>query len=141
MIVDSSALIVLIQREDTADKITEIMSSEARCCIGAPTWTETMLVLTHRYGPLGRTVLERVRQEYAVAVVDYTADHAAVALDAFLRFGKGRHNAALNFGDCMSYAVARYAIEPLLAVGDDFPHTDLVFAADGLVGHWVKADG
>lgn len=136
MIVDSSALIALIQRENRALRIAEVMSTESSCRIGAPTWTETAIVLTQRYGPVGRTILERVRQEFAVAVIDYTADHAAIALDAFSRFGKGRHKAALNFGDCMTYAMARHSTDSLLAVGDDFPHTDLVFAANSVVGRW-----
>jgi ribonuclease VapC len=71
-------------------------------------------------------------------VIDYTAEHAAIALDAFARFGKGRHKAALNFGDCVTYAAARYASESLLAVGDDFAHTDLVFDSSGVVGRWAE---
>ena len=136
MIVDSSALIALIQREDTAVQVTVALSTESQCRIGAPTWTETLIVLTHRHGPIGRTIVERVRQEFALTVIDYTAEHAAIALDAFARFGKGRHRAALNFGDCMTYAVARHATEPLLAVGDDFAHTDLVFGPDSVIGRW-----
>ncbi len=138
MIVDSSALIALIQRGDTAVQVAEVLSTESRCRIGASTWTETLIVLTHRYGPVGRTIVERVRQEFALTVIDYTADHAAIALDAFARFGKGRHKAALNFGDCMAYAAARYASESLLAAGDDFAHTDLVFDSRGVVGLWAE---
>lgn len=93
-----------------------------------------------RYGPVGRTVLERVRQEFGLAVIDYTAEHAAIAVDAYARFGKGHHKAALNFGDCMTYAMARFSTEPLVAVGDDFPHTDLVFASDSVVGRWPEHD-
>ena len=140
MIVDSSALIALIQREDTAARIAEIMSTESACRIGAPTWTETLIVLMQRYGPVGRTVLERVRQEFGLAVIDYTAEHAAIAVDAYARFGKGHHKAALNFGDCMTYAMARFSTEPLVAVGDDFPHMDLVFAPDSVVGRWPEHD-
>ncbi len=94
--------------------------------------------MTHRYGPVGRTILERLRHEFALAVIDYTAEHAAIAVDAFARFGRGRHKAALNFGDCMTYATAKFANVPLLAVGDDFPHTDLVFVQDGIVGRWAE---
>jgi ribonuclease VapC len=58
-------------------------------------------------------------------VVDFMADHWTIAADAFLAYGKGRHPAALNFGDCMTYAVAKLADEPLLCLGDDFSATDL----------------
>jgi ribonuclease VapC len=69
-------------------------------------------------------------------VVAFTAEHAEIAIDAYARFGKGRHPAALNFGDCMSYAVANLSRQPRLAVGDDFPQTDMAYPANGLVGQW-----
>ena len=61
-------------------------------------------------------------------MVEFTADHWVVAADAFVAYGKGRHSAGLNFGDCMAYAVVRLAGEPLLCLGDDFPTTDLDLA-------------
>jgi ribonuclease VapC len=84
--------------------------------------------MSSRAGPRGRTLLARLVQEAGLAVIPFTEPHAATAVDAFLRFGRGRHPAALNFGDCMMYATAFLADEPLLCVGDDFDQTDLRIA-------------
>lgn len=83
------------------------------------------MVLLARFGPRGKTALARFLQENRVDVLAFGEAHVDVALDAFSRFGKGRHPAALNFGDCCSYATATVAREPLLCIGDDFPQTDL----------------
>ncbi len=126
-------MIALIQGEQHSAKIASTLATTA-ARIAAPSATECMIVLSHRYGPVGRTVYERVRQEFDLAIVAFTEAHTVVAHRAYVDFGKGRHPAALNFGDCMTYAVARLAGESLLCVGDDFPQTDLVF--DGLIGCW-----
>jgi ribonuclease VapC len=90
-----------------------------------------------RYGPAGRTMLERVRGEFSIEIIGYTAAHADIAMYAFARFGRGRHPAALNFGDCMTYAVASLQRDQLLAVGDDFRRTELRFEPNDIVGYWV----
>lgn len=82
-------------------------------------------MLVARYGVRGKTFLARFLQDTNVEVLPFTAAHAEVAIDAFNRFGKGRHPAKLNLGDCHTYATAYIAREPLLFVGDDFVHTDL----------------
>jgi ribonuclease VapC len=84
------------------------------------------MVLTARFGPRGKTALARFLQENSVQTVAFEEAHAGAALDAYSRFGKGRHPAALNFGDCCTYAVASLTGEPLLCVGDDFARTDLL---------------
>jgi ribonuclease VapC len=94
--------------------------------IGAPTRLETGIVMMARFGPTGKTALARFLQENAITTMAFSEDHAAVALDAYSRFGMGRHPAALNFGDCCTYAIASVTGEPLLCVGDDFPQTDLL---------------
>jgi ribonuclease VapC len=86
-------------------------------------------VLTARFGPRGKTALARFLQENSVQTVAFGDAHASAALDAFSRFGKGRHPAALNFGDCCAYAVASVAGEPLLCLGDDFAKTDLLLVS------------
>lgn len=134
MVVDTSAVIALIQGEPRAVDIATVLVGAAQTVISAPSATECVIVLSHRYGPVGRTVFERVRQEFGIAIGHYTEAHVAVAHRAYLEYGKGRHPAALNFGDCMSYAAARVSGEPLLAIGDDFPRTDLEF--EGLAGYW-----
>ena len=126
MIVHSSALCAILLRESGWESLLEhvVMSgSDAR--VGAPTLTETGIVLSARLGPQGKTLLARFVQESRLQAVPFTDEHWSVATDAFLRFGKGRHPAALNFGDCLTYAVARLAGQPLLCVGDDFAQTDL----------------
>jgi ribonuclease VapC len=86
--------------------------------IGAPTQLEIGIVLTARVGPRGKTVLARFLQANGIQTVAFDEEHAAVALDAYSRFGgKGRHPAALNFGDCCTYATASVAGEQLLCVG------------------------
>ena len=78
-----------------------------------------------RLGPLGHTLVERLIQAVAAEVVSFTPDQAQRAIAAFLRYGKGRHPAGLNFGDCCSYALADEAGLPLLFKGRDFARTDI----------------
>jgi ribonuclease VapC len=134
VIVDTSAVIALIQEEAHAVEVATALVGDPAPAMSAPNATECVIVLCHRYGAVGRTVFERVRQEFGIAIIDYREAHVAIAQRAYAQFGKGRHPAALNFGDCMAYAAARLDTQPLLAVGDDFAQTDLQF--DGLVGHW-----
>ena len=93
--------------------------------IGAPTLTETGIVLGHRLGPDSELLLSRLVEGLGLVVVPFSAAHGREARRAFLRYGRGRHEASLNFGDCLTYAVAKLAGEPLLFVGDDFSRTDL----------------
>jgi len=82
-------------------------------------------VLASRLGIAGKTLLARFCQEAGLTVVPFGEEHWPVAVDAYIRYGKGRHPAALNFGDCLTYAVCRLADQPLLCTGNDFPRTDL----------------
>lgn len=125
MIIDSSALLAVIGKEPGHERIVHELAASTRTRIGVPTQLETGIVLTARLGPRGRTVLARFLQENAIHTVAFDEGHAAVALDAYSRFGKGRHPAALNFGDCCTYATASIAGESLLCVGNDFRQTDL----------------
>lgn len=125
MILDSSALVAILLDEPEADELLERLAGAPAAAVGAPTLAETAIVLTARLGPPGQTLLARFIAEAGVEVASFTDDHWAVAGSAYARFGKGRHPAALNFGDCLTYAVARLAAEPLLCAGDDFRRTDL----------------
>ena len=125
MIVDASALISVITGEPGHERIADLLADSARTSIGAPTLLETGMVLEGRAGARGRTALARVTAEARLRVLPFTEEHARIALDAFSRFGKGRHPAALNFDDCCCYATAVVAGEPLLCVGEDFARTDL----------------
>ncbi|MFC4124600.1 type II toxin-antitoxin system VapC family toxin [Nocardia rhizosphaerae] len=125
MIIDSSAIVACILGEPTAEQLGRKIGEAAVCRIGAPTLVETSLVLAHKAGPLGKPLLATFLQERDFDVVSFGAEHWRAAQTAFLRFGEGRHPAALNFGDCLTYAVAWSSGEPLLCVGDDFCRTDL----------------
>ena len=125
MIVDASALLSLIFAEPAGELVEQRLESADALGIGAPTLTEVSLVLGSRLGRDPMPLLGRLLQEFAIVVVPFSEQHWAEATDAFMRFGRGRHPAALNFGDCMTYAIARLSEQPLLAIGDDFPQTDL----------------
>jgi ribonuclease VapC len=124
VIVDSSALVAIVLREPGWAVLVDKLSAGA-AGVGAPTLAEAGVVLTAKLGPRGRSLLARVVQEAGIAVIPFTDEHWPSAIEAYGRFGKGRHAAALNFGDCLTYAVARLASQPLLYVGDDFARTDL----------------
>lgn len=128
MIVDSSALVAALLREPGHEAVLELLGDEQAVGVGAATLAETGIVLAARMGVRGRTLLARFAEEMELVVVPLSHEHWGVAVDAFLRYGKGRHPARLNYGDCLTYAVARLADEPLLCVGDDFPQTDLSLA-------------
>ena len=125
MIVDSSAIIAVLLRQPGYEPVLERLARTTAAGAGAPTLAETGIVLAARLGVAGKTLLARFVQESGLVVVPFGDDHWGAAVDAFLRYGKGRHPAALNFGDCLTYAVVRLADEPLLCVGDDFAKTDL----------------
>jgi ribonuclease VapC len=126
VIVDSSAIVAILLRETGWEPLVDqLVGAESAPGVGAPTLVETGIVLAARLGIPGKTLLARFVQESGLRVVSFTPDHWPVAVDAYLRYGKGRHPAALNFGDCLTYAVSRVASEPLLCLGNDFARTDL----------------
>lgn len=125
MILDSSAIIALVLREPGWERIVDRLGSAPTCAVGAPTLAETGIVLTAKMGAAARGALARLLQEADMAVVPFGDDHWRVAMDAYRRFGKDRHPAGLNFGDCLTYAVAKLADQPLLFVGNDFRKTDI----------------
>ena len=93
--------------------------------MSAVTRVELSFVLEGRYGETGRSSLERSLRESQIEVVAVSLHHAEIAIDAFRRFGRGRHRAALNIGDCFAYALAIATDQPLLFKGNDFVHTDV----------------
>jgi len=128
MIVDSSAVVAVLLREPGYEPLLDRMAAPGSVGIGAPTLAETGLVLAARMGVAGHTLLARFVAECGITVLPFTDDHWPVAVVAFRRFGKRRHPASLNFGDCLTYAVASVAGEALLCVGHDFAKTDLPLA-------------
>ena len=124
MILDTSAVVAIVMKEPGYEELLQRMAS-GDPAIGTPTLAETAIVLSARLQSDARPLLARFLSEASIAVVPFGESHYGAAVDAWLRYGKGRHPAALNFGDCLSYAVARLAQEPLLFVGDDFAQTDI----------------
>ncbi|MFB3903233.1 MAG: type II toxin-antitoxin system VapC family toxin [Acidobacteriota bacterium] len=125
MIVDTSAIVSVFMKEPGYEAPFLKMAEGANLAIGAPTLAETGVVLTSRIGRDARGLLARFLSEFEIAVIPFGEEHWIKAIDAYLRFGKGRHPASLNFGDCLSYATAKVAGLPLIFVGDDFSKTDL----------------
>ena|SRR5213594_2511163 len=128
MILDSSAIIAVVLREPGFDNIVNRIADADSLAIGAPTLTETGIVLANRMGEEARSVLIQFLHQWRVNVTPFGEDHWQEAVTAYSRFGKGIHKAALNFGDCMSFAVARLARQALLCTGDDFSKTDIELA-------------
>ena len=125
MIVDTSALLAIVFQEPGWEGVLERITSASDVAAGAPTLAEAGIVLHARLGGEAPGMLERMLDELGIQEVPFGEAHWREAVDAFRRFGKGQHPAGLNFGDCMTYAVARLAAEPLLHVGEDFSRTDI----------------
>ena len=126
MILDSSAIVAIALREPAAERLLAALAAEPRgVAIGAPTLVEATIVLSARFARDARGLVGRLLLEGDVAIVPFTDAHFGTAADAWLRYGRGRHPAGLNFGDCLAYATARLADEPLLFTGDDFARTDV----------------
>lgn len=124
MIVDSSALMAIVNREPGSDLVLEaIASTPAR--MSAATWVEVGIVADARSTAHGER-LDKVIAALEIELVPVTPHQGAVARAAYRRFGRGSGSAArLNYGDCFSYALAITSGEPLLFTGDDFTHTDV----------------
>ncbi len=128
MIVDSSAIAAIFFQEPGFEVLLEKLANSGEAGIAAPTLVECSIVLSARLGQDVRGLLMRFLKEANMVVVPFTEAHYETAVSAWLKFGKGRHPAQLNFGDCMAYATAKLAGLPLLCVGDDFGQTDLMLA-------------
>ena len=125
MIVDSSAIIAMVLGEPETRTLARALANSQTARISAPVWLEmSMVIQSPRIGQ-ARPYVERFVRGLGLEVVAFSEQHAATALEAWQRYGKGNHPARLNFGDCMSYATAKLAGEPLLYVGDDFAQTDI----------------
>ena len=125
MVVDASALIAILQREKGWEALRDAILSAGRCVIPAPGLVAAGMVVEARHGEGGTRELDALLAESEIAIVPFGAEQAALAREAFRRFGKGRHPAALNFGDCLAYAAAKHLDEPLLFTGEDFRRTDV----------------
>lgn len=126
--VDTSALVAIFLAEGGPIDFGRHLH-ESFCLIGTPTLVELDLVLRSRIGHDGcENSVHYLQSQPNIRFVPFDMEHYRLAATAFARFGKGRHPAALNFGDCLTYAVAKAANVPLLFQGNDFSRTDLVSA-------------
>ena len=125
MVVDSSALVAILLGEPEGDALAVALAAAEMPVICAPNWLEAMMVTTVRLGRPGVLALAELLDAASVRIEPADAGLAETAFDAWLRFGKGRHRAGLNFGDCFAYALAIRRGEALLFKGDDFAHTDV----------------
>lgn len=128
MVVDTSALVAILGMEPESARIAAAIEHDPTRLISAATLLETGLVVESRYGPVGGHELDLLVAKAGLSVESVTPEQAEIAREAWRRYGKGRHSAALNFGDCFNYALARATGEPLLFKGDDFSHTDIAVA-------------
>jgi ribonuclease VapC len=125
MTLDSSALIAVLFAEPGYLDLVDRILDAGHVRVGAPTLVETSLVFAGRRRKPAAGELEGLVKELGITVVPFGEAEWRVAVDAFARFGRGRHKAALNFGDCLAYASAAVAGDTLLFVGDDFKRTDI----------------
>jgi ribonuclease VapC len=125
VILDSSAVVAIVLKEPDYPDLLRKIDAASTIGMGTPTLVETGIVLAARLGPDGRSLLAQVVQDFQIVPVPFGEAHWREAVSAYERFGRGRHPAALNFGDCMSYSTARLADLPLLFTGNDFAQTDV----------------
>jgi ribonuclease VapC len=125
MIIDTSAVLAILQDEPESPQIRHAIEDDPIRLMSAATYLEASMVVEARFGEAGGRELDLLLHVARVEVVAVDREQADVARDGFRRYGKGRHRAALNFGDCFSYALARVSGEPLLFKGQDFVHTDV----------------
>jgi ribonuclease VapC len=128
LILDSSAIVAMVTRERSFETLLEKLRRADLVGVGAPTLAETGIVLHARLGIDAQALLDRFLRDFEVMVLDFSDLHWREAVEAYQRFGRGRHPAGLNYGDCLSYATARLAGQPLLFVGEDFGRTDVAVA-------------
>lgn len=126
-VIDTSALLAVLLEEEEASDFLDIIVSAECCYLGAPTWVETTMVLQARKGDGAEADFDLFLQEGPFRIEPFDATLARHARAAWQQFGKGRHPAGLNLGDCFSYALATGLQLPLLFKGEDFKRTDIGF--------------
>ena len=125
MIVDTSVLVGILLGEADAEELKHALMTPNECRLSVVSLVEATMVLESRNGVDAGRVLDELLVEAGVELVAVTQEQADAARRAWRRFGKGNHPAALNFGDCFAYALAKTSDEPLLFKGDDFAQTDI----------------
>jgi ribonuclease VapC len=126
IVVDTSALIAILDKEPDAALYAEAIAEADPPLISAATLLELNIVMINRHGVKAARMVDRLIQEARFQVESFTVQHAELAREAYARYGKGQQTAALNYGDCFSYALAKATGLPLLFKGRDFLKTDII---------------
>ena len=130
MVIDTSALIAILEHEPEERSFKDALSTAEVLRLSVANLVELSIVAERRRGPAGISAIDDFISSARIELVPVDLEQAFVARIAFSRFGKGRHRAGLNFGDCFAYALAKVLGEPLLCKGRDFALTDVTLAAE-----------
>ncbi len=125
MILDTSALAAILFGEPEAALFTQFIHAADRCLISAANFLELSIVIEAQIGPDAGRQCDICFRRAGIVIEPVSVEQAHIARQAFLDFGKGRHAAGLNFGDCFAYALAKSTGESLLFKGEDFKKTDV----------------
>ena len=128
MVIDTSAVVAILLDEPERRAFNELIEEAATRQMSTATFVETSIVFDARHGPAGLERLDAFLERAGIELVPVDAAQARTARRAWSTYGKGRHPAALNYGDCFSYALAKTSAQPLLFKGDDFTRTDVAVA-------------
>jgi ribonuclease VapC len=129
MVIDTSALIAMLTDEPAASSLETAVQEDPVRLMSTASYLEAAIVIETRFGEPGGRELDLWLHRAGVDLVAVDPDQAEAARAGYRRYGKGRHRAGLNYGDCFAYALAKISGQPLLFTGDDFGHTDI-----GVVG-------
>ncbi len=128
MVIDTSALVAILLDEPERGSFNEKIEADPMRLMSVVSFVETALVIEARLGEAGGRELDLLLYRAGIDVVPVDIDQAEIARQAFRKYGRGRHPAGLNFGDCFAYALVKTTGEPLLFKGNDFGQTDIVAA-------------
>jgi ribonuclease VapC len=126
MVIDTSALIAILLKENEADPFARAVASDPRRLISIFNWLEAAIVIEAKKGEAGGRELDLLLHRAQIETIAMNPDQAEIARRAWLLYGKGNHPAGLNIGDCCAYALAKFSGEPLLFKGRDFSRTDIL---------------
>ncbi len=131
MVVDSSAVQAILKQEPADQRCTAAIASDPVRLMSAASLVEAGMVMQARFGDAGARALDALLRRARLEILPFDAEQAALAREAVRQFGKERHPAVLNLGDCFAYALAKHQDQALLFIGDDFARTDLAPAVPG----------
>ena len=126
MVIDTSALLAILFNEPDAEHFELALEADPVRLISTASLLETAIVVEARLGEAGGQELDLLLDRAQITIIPFTAEHAKIARHAYRTYGKGRHPASLNYGDCFAYALAKTTGELLLFKGNDFSQTDII---------------